>query len=289
MTAANFLFSMYTAYGPIIADLAEIRKSAMDATIEMLLRTKRVSPTVMKLPQVQAAKREAVRVLKEHRIIGRFNNEDSYPVLRFTRMVEDAELRAVNDHITALEREAEGLKRAKSKDPRDRVRKDEIQAALKSLYTQQKNLSSNRGFESEQNRIYTLYQVHVIERLLLQLDRSKATQWTNYLRQENQVLKENETPPSRKKILDYIEAHYIGVQFSWFLLRGGRSAHLSLKKKLFLSVFGLITKSGYKAFETFQDAAGNLQIKDILRAAVSTPKQKRAYATFSNAPYVMFS
>jgi hypothetical protein len=135
-------------------------------------------------------------------------------------------------------------------------------------------LSSNRGFESEQNRIYTLYQVHVIERLLLQLDRSKATQWTNYLRQENQVLKENETPPSRKKILDYIEAHYIGVQFSWFLLRGGRSAHLSLKKKLFLSVFGLITKSGYKAFETFQDAA---------------PKQKRAYATFSNAPYVMFS
>lgn len=288
MTAANFLFSMYTAYDPIVKDLAAIRKKAMDETLQMLLRTGQVSPATMKIPTIQAAQREAERLLSAPRIIGRFKGDDSPQILRFTRLVEDAQLRDTVARIAALEAEEAMLEREPAKNPVTTRRKSEVKTLLKDLRAQRNKSQTNRGSESNTDRIYTLYQVRVIERLLSELDTSKVGEWTQFLRQENQPPRKD-GPFARKSVLEYIDAHYIAVQFSWFLLRGGRSQHLALKKKLFLSVFGLITKSGYKSFETFTDAAGNLQTKDILRVAVITPDKKRAYATFSNAPYVMFS
>jgi hypothetical protein len=49
--------------------------------------------------------------------------------------------------------------------------------------------------------------------------------------------------------MERLKAHYVHGQCSWFLLRGGPSLNLYLKKRLFLTIFGVIAKKGYMIYD----------------------------------------
>ena len=64
--------------------------------------------------------------------------------------------------------------------------------------------------------------------------------------------KEAKAATSAQK-LERLKAHYVHAQCSWFLLRGGPSLNQYLKKRMFLTIFGIITKKGYLIFEGATD------------------------------------
>jgi hypothetical protein len=59
----------------------------------------------------------------------------------------------------------------------------------------------------------------------------------------------NERPALPHEKMERLKAHYVHGQCSWFLLRGGISLNLYLKKRLFLTIFGVISKKGYMIYD----------------------------------------
>jgi len=81
-----------------------------------------------------------------------------------------------------------------------------------------------------------------------------------------------------------LNAHYIACQCAWFLFRGGPSMHKYLKQRMFLSLFGLITKSGYKIFQGNE----NTVMEDYLQKSFKKNK-KNFVAYFNAAPHIVLS
>jgi hypothetical protein len=81
-----------------------------------------------------------------------------------------------------------------------------------------------------------------------------------------------------------LNAHYVACQCAWFLFRGGPSAYKYLKQRMFLSLFGLITKSGYKIFQGDEDTI----MEDYLQKSFSKNK-KQITAYFNSAPHIVLS
>jgi len=79
-------------------------------------------------------------------------------------------------------------------------------------------------------------------------------------------------------------AHYTASQCAWFLFRGGETLHKHLKKRMFLSLFGLITKSGYKIFDGNEDTI----MKDYIEKKF-TQNKRRVQAYFNAAPHIVLS
>lgn len=79
-------------------------------------------------------------------------------------------------------------------------------------------------------------------------------------------------------------AHYTASQCAWFLFRGGESLHKSLKKRMFLSLFGLITKSGYKIFQGNE----NTVMENYVEKQITRNKDK-VVAYFNAAPHIVLS
>jgi hypothetical protein len=81
-----------------------------------------------------------------------------------------------------------------------------------------------------------------------------------------------------------LEAHYVACQCAWFLFRGGPNLHKYLKQRMFLSLFGLITKSGYKIFQGNEETIMENYIKTTFK------KNKRSVeAYFNAAPHIVLS
>lgn len=79
-------------------------------------------------------------------------------------------------------------------------------------------------------------------------------------------------------------SHYVASQCAWFLFRGGKSLHKYLKQRMFLSLFGLITKSGYKIFQGNEDTI----IENYLQKTYKKNK-KNVTAYFAAAPHLVLS
>lgn len=84
--------------------------------------------------------------------------------------------------------------------------------------------------------------------------------------------------------LERLKAHFVHAQCSWFLLRGGANLNQYLKKRMFLSIFGLITKKGYLIFE------GAIDTK--IKSAISKEFQHNGQtllAEFATIPHLYLS
>jgi len=148
---------------------------------------------------------------------------------------------------------------------------------LKSLYTQalndvrQKKIiakdSSKKLLEFlnqySENNLYDQYQTEFIRRA------------TEPLKASSRSI----TSDSKRLI-----AHYTASQCAWFLFRGGESLHKNLKKRMFLSLFGLITKSGYKIFQGNENAIMENYIQKKF-----TQNKKEVVAYFNAAPHIVLS
>lgn len=88
------------------------------------------------------------------------------------------------------------------------------------------------------------------------------------------------TTTNSKRLL----AHYTASQCAWFLFRGGETLHKHLKKRMFLSLFGLITKSGYKIFQGNEHTI----MEDYIEKKFTQNKRK-VTAYFNAAPHIVLS
>jgi hypothetical protein len=113
------------------------------------------------------------------------------------------------------------------------------------------------------NNLYNVYQAEVIKRGTKPMKTAARTVTTD---------------PKR------LIAHYTATQCAWFLFRGGDTLHKYLKKRMFLSLFGLITKSGYKIFQGNEETIMEDYIKTTFK------KNKRnVVAYFNAAPHIVLS
>lgn len=123
-------------------------------------------------------------------------------------------------------------------------------------------MSFLESYSPSANKYYA-YQTHLI----------KST--TRPMRNSSKMVTSN---PKR------LNAHYIACQCAWFLFRGGSSMHKYLKQRMFLSLFGLITKSGYKIFQGNEHTI----MEDYLQKSFKKNK-KDFVAYFNAAPHIVLS
>lgn len=81
-----------------------------------------------------------------------------------------------------------------------------------------------------------------------------------------------------------VYAHFISSQCAWFLFRGGKKMHTHLKQRIFLSLYGLITKSGYKIFQ-----GNNNTVLENFIMKKYTKNKKDVEAYFNAAPHIVLS
>lgn len=85
----------------------------------------------------------------------------------------------------------------------------------------------------------------------------------------------------QKKMID---AHYVHAQISYFLLDGGPKFNLYFKQRLFLTIFGLITKKAHKIF----DMEDYPTMRNIIQKIIYE-KRGKFKAEFSTAPHYIIS
>lgn len=81
-----------------------------------------------------------------------------------------------------------------------------------------------------------------------------------------------------------VYAHFIASQCAWFLFRGGKKMHTHIKQRIFLSIYGLITKSGYKIF---QGGSNTVLENFVMTKFIKNKKEVEAY--FNAAPHIVLS
>lgn len=82
----------------------------------------------------------------------------------------------------------------------------------------------------------------------------------------------------------YIDAHYVHAQISYFILEGGPKFQLFFKQRLFLTIFGLITKKAHKIF----DMEDYPTMRNIVHKTIQHESGK-IKAEFSTAPHYIIS
>ena len=82
----------------------------------------------------------------------------------------------------------------------------------------------------------------------------------------------------------YLMAHYTATQCAWFLFRGGEKLQSNLKRRMFLSLFGLITKSGYKIFQGNEETI----MEDYIKTKYKK-NNRNVIAYFNAAPHIVLS
>lgn len=79
-----------------------------------------------------------------------------------------------------------------------------------------------------------------------------------------------------------IESHYVHAQLAWFAFIGGKSFQTYLKQRMFLTIYGVISKKGYKIF----DYDNNLT---TIKSAITAEIKGVPRAAFDSAPHVLLS
>jgi hypothetical protein len=116
---------------------------------------------------------------------------------------------------------------------------------------------------SPNSKAYLTYQTKVVKDTTKQMKKASTTVTTD---------------PKR------LNAHYVASQCAWFLFRGGETLHKHLKKRMFLSLFGLITKSGYKIFQGEEETV----MEDFVMKVIQKNK-KNVVAYFNSSPHIVLS
>lgn len=83
-----------------------------------------------------------------------------------------------------------------------------------------------------------------------------------------------------------IKTHFENAQISYFLTRGGPELHLYLKQRIFLTVFGVITKKSYKVF--LNNMTGTTQMISAIKAQVTKSMMKNI-KEFDTVPHFYMS
>ena len=88
--------------------------------------------------------------------------------------------------------------------------------------------------------------------------------------------------PVWKETQERIKAHYAHAQLAWFTFIGGKSYQTFLKQRMFLTIYGVISKKGYKIFDYNKNIT---TVKSGITAAMKgMPK-----AAFDSAPHLLLS
>jgi hypothetical protein len=104
---------------------------------------------------------------------------------------------------------------------------------------------------------------------------------THLIKSTTKLMKSSSTIATDPKRLN---SYYIACQCAWFLFRGGPNLHKYLKQRMFLSLFGLITKSSYKIFQGDEET-----IMEAYLQKKFTQNKKEVVAYFNAAPHIVLS
>lgn len=88
--------------------------------------------------------------------------------------------------------------------------------------------------------------------------------------------------PTRQESDERIEAHYVHAQLAWFTFIGGKSYQTYLKQRIFLTIYGVISKKGYKIFDYSE---GITTVKSAVTAELKNVPQ----AAYDSAPHLLLS
>lgn len=91
-------------------------------------------------------------------------------------------------------------------------------------------------------------------------------------------------PATSPQKLERLKAHYVHGQCSWFIMRGGSSLHKYLKKRMFLTIFGVISKKGYKIFDGDVDTKMKSAVQKEFRS-----NGKKLIAEYITIPHLYLS
>jgi hypothetical protein len=92
--------------------------------------------------------------------------------------------------------------------------------------------------------------------------------------------KERKATSSETK--ERIKAHYAHAQLAWFTFIGGKKYQTYMKQRMFLTIYGVISKKGYKIFENRENIN---KVKSAITASIKgMPK-----AAFDSAPHLLLS
>jgi len=89
-------------------------------------------------------------------------------------------------------------------------------------------------------------------------------------------------PATKQETDDRIEAHYVHAQLAWFTFIGGKSYQTYLKQRIFLTIYGVISKKGYKIYDYSE---GITTIKSAITAELKNVPQ----AAYDSAPHLLLS
>lgn len=79
-----------------------------------------------------------------------------------------------------------------------------------------------------------------------------------------------------------IKAHYAHAQLAWFTFIGGKSYQTFLKQRMFLTIYGVISKKGYKIFDYNKNIA-------TVKSAITASMKGMPKAAFDSAPHLLLS
>ena len=96
------------------------------------------------------------------------------------------------------------------------------------------------------------------------------------------VGKKSERKATSSETQKRIKAHYAHAQLAWFTFIGGKSYQSFLKQRMFLTIYGIISKKGYKIFDY------NKNITTV-KSAITASLKGMPKASFDSAPHLLLS
>jgi hypothetical protein len=161
-----------------------------------------------------------------------------------------------------------------------------VHEKYRKLNTEMRNLYAKALKELGDTKILTLKEIPDTKSLLEAY--AKEFGGEKLLETFGQAFIELATRKMKRSISDndtWVENQFHCAQVSYFLFRGGEKDYLWLKKKMFLSVFGLISKEGTKIFS---GEFGRGKIEDYFKEELNHNGTK-VMAYFNTAPFVLLS
>lgn len=128
--------------------------------------------------------------------------------------------------------------------------------------------------QSDMKKVLKFFETYSTKMQYVEFQRNLIRLATKDMKQSGEV------STNEKKIY----AHFIASQCAWFLFRGGKQMHTHLKQRIFLSLYGLITKSGYKIFQ----GSNNTVLENFIMTKY-TKNKKDVEAYFNAAPHIVLS
>lgn len=153
--------------------------------------------------------------------------------------------------------------------------------SLKAKYDKIEEFFNLYDEETENKDSITMYYVAVIN-LVRGKVKSSIKITNNYASFNMFVGKKKERKATTSETQERIKAHYAHAQLAWFTFIGGKSYQTYLKQRMFLTIYGVISKKGYKIFDY------NKNISTV-KSAITASIKKMPKAAFDSAPHLLLS